>query len=138
MIRMACLGDAVRKVQRRSQIPWGQTTCAPTARRCRAKRWREECAEVWQQHRHVTDGTDGAEIWSEAVSERLYTKALREGAAIANRSVSAKFEDGRRKTWGEYVEFLGRVGRGLGVDNASDLDVIAFVQGVWLPTHVEK
>jgi integrase len=26
----------------------------------------------------------------------------------------------------------------LSVDNASDLDVIAFVQGIWIPTHVEK
>jgi hypothetical protein len=86
----------------------------------------------------VNEESNGAEIWTEAASERLYKDALREGAAIANRSVSTKFEEGPRKTWEEYTEFIGRVGRGLSVDNASDLDIIAVVQGVWIRTYVDK
>jgi hypothetical protein len=82
--------------------------------------------------------TVGAEMWSEAASERFYRKALIEGAAIANQSVSIKFEDGRRKTWCEFLEFLNNVGRGMSVENACDLDVIAFVEGIWLPAHVAK
>jgi integrase len=104
---------------------------------CR-KRWRDQCADIWQQQRQVGEATDGAEMWSEAASESLYRKALSEGAAIANQSVSAKFEDGRRKTWCEYLEFLNNVGRGISVENACDLDVIAFVQGLWIPSHVDK
>jgi integrase len=68
----------------------------------------------------------------------MYAKALSEGAAIANVSVSNKFKENRRKTWDEFVTFLERVGRGLSVHTATDLDVITFVQGVWLPGHVDK
>jgi hypothetical protein len=71
----------------------------------------------------------GADIWDDAASETLYANALREGAAIANLSVSSKFEESWRKTWSEYVEFLGNVGRGTNVETTTDLDVIAFVQG---------
>lgn len=38
-------------------------------------------------------------------------------------------------TWAKFAEFLEKVGHGLSVDNASDLDVIAFVQGIWLARH---
>jgi integrase len=33
---------------------------------------------------------------------------------------------------------LERLGRGIGLESASDLDVIAFVQGWWLPAHLRK
>jgi integrase len=86
----------------------------------------------------VGETTIGAEMWSEAASERFYRKALTEGAAVANQSVSSKFEDERRKTWCEFLDFLNNVGRGISVENACDLDVIAFVQGLWIPAHADK
>jgi hypothetical protein len=79
-----------------------------------------------------------AESWSDEAYEAFYGRALSEGAAIANMSVSNKFEESRRKTWNEFSEFLGKVGRGSSVQTTSDLDVIAFVQGVWLPAHLSK
>jgi integrase len=91
---------------------------------------------MWRKKRHLEEQSTTAEMWSDEVSEAFYERALREGAAIANMSVSNKFEESRRKTWDEFVEFLGKVGRGSGVQTASDLDIIAFVQGVWLPAHV--
>jgi integrase len=91
---------------------------------------------LWRKGRHIEEQLTSAETWSEATSEAVYERALREGAAIANASVSSKFEEGQRKTWDEFGEFLNNVGRGLNVQTASDLDVIAFVQGVWLPTHL--
>jgi hypothetical protein len=94
------------------------------------------CAALWQKGRHVGEQSTAAENWSNESSEAVHARALREGAAIANLSVSSKFEESRRKTWGEFVEFLGKVGRGVSVQTATDLDIIAFVQGVWLPAHV--
>jgi hypothetical protein len=49
--------------------------------------------------------------------------------------VSRGFEDSWQKTWVEFEEFLGSIGHGLDAANASDLDVIAFVQGQWLKAH---
>jgi hypothetical protein len=90
--------------------------------------------------RHTEEQTDAAESWtderSRERSEAVYGKALKEAAAIANLSFSNKFEENRRKTWDEFREFIGRVGHGLSVEAACDLDVIAFVQGVWLPGHL--
>jgi integrase len=91
---------------------------------------------MWRKGRHLDEQLVAAESWSDEVSEALYERALREGAAIANMSVSNKFEESRRKTWDKFAKFLGKVGRSFGVQTASDLDVIAFVQGVWLPAHV--
>jgi integrase len=104
---------------------------------CR-RAWQDRCAAVWRQERHIAEQTDTAEFWSDERSDSVYEKALREGAAIANLSVSNKFEEGRRKTWGEFVDFMAKVGRGLNAQTASDLDVIAFVQGEWLPEHIAK
>jgi integrase len=74
------------------------------------------------------------ELFEEASAE-LYRKALTEGAAIAGCSVSQGFEESRQKTFAEFESFLSRVGHGLSVEQASDLDVIAFMQGQWLPGH---
>lgn len=91
---------------------------------------------MWRTEWHINEQSTAAETWDDEVSEAVYANALREGAAIANLSVSSKFEESRRKSWSEFVEFLGKVGRGVNVQTATDLDVIAFVQGVWLPAHV--
>lgn len=39
-----------------------------------------------------------AETWNDEASEAIYVRALREGAAISNLSVSNKFEESRQKT----------------------------------------
>jgi integrase len=91
---------------------------------------------MWRRERHLEEQLTAAESWSDEVSEAFYEKALREGAAIANLSVSNKFEESRRKTWIEFTDFLSKIGRGSSAQTATDLDVIAFVQGVWLPTHM--
>jgi integrase len=101
-------------------------------------KWRDQCAAMWQKGRHMEERDTAAEMLSDEASKALYERALSEGAAIANMSVSQKFEDSRQKTWDEFLDFLGRVGRGVNVQTASNLDVIAFIQGVWLPAHVAK
>jgi hypothetical protein len=35
----------------------------------------------------------------------------------------------------EFAGFLESMGQGLEVESATDLDVIAFIQGSWLPAH---
>ena len=66
---------------------------------------------------------------------RFYAEALEGAASVANRSVSSGFEEGRKKTWAEFNEFCGLVGKSL--EQATDLDVVAFVHGFWLPHHRE-
>jgi hypothetical protein len=75
---------------------------------------------------------------NEVDARKLYQTALSEAAAIAAESVSQGFEDSRRKSFHEFETFLGNVGQGLSVENATDLDVIAFVQGWWIPAHRDR
>jgi hypothetical protein len=65
----------------------------------------------------------------------LYQTALSEAAGIAAESVSKGFEASRRRTAEEFEEFLEMLGWGIGFEDATDLDVIAFNQGWWLPAH---
>jgi hypothetical protein len=105
------------------------------------ERWEEECATIWKEARGVSEGmspeADGEEM-SESEARLLYEKALNEAAAIARESVSKGFEASRRRTVEDFEDSLQKVGRGLGLENASDLDVIAFVQGWWLPAHLKN
>jgi hypothetical protein len=98
--------------------------------------WQQSCANIWRKGRHV-GGIAGAveEEWPEGRGAEIYQKALTEAAAIADRSVSKGFEESRQKVWAEFRMFLEKVGHGLSIETASDLDVIAFVQGFWLPEH---
>jgi hypothetical protein len=75
------------------------------------------------------------EIWSEKESEDFYKRVLEEAGQVAKRSVSTGFEEARRKTWEESEAFLAKVGRGLTVETARGLDVVAFVHGEWIPGH---
>jgi integrase len=84
-----------------------------------------------------TRPVEGEEM-SESEAIHLYETALNEAAAIAGESVSKGFEASRRRTVEEFKEFLEKVGRGVGLENASDLDVIAFIQGWWLPAHLKN
>jgi hypothetical protein len=38
----------------------------------------------------------------------------------------------------EFETFLSRIGQGISVESARDLDVLAFVQGWWLPFHLSR
>jgi hypothetical protein len=68
--------------------------------------------------------------------ERTRTgNVLTNAGRIANRSVSTGFEDARKKTFEEFRTFIGKVGRGLTVENAKGVDVVAFVHGEWIPNH---
>jgi integrase len=49
--------------------------------------------------------------------------------------VSKGFEESRQKTFAEFETFVATMGHGLSAEYASNLDVIAFVQGYWIPTH---
>jgi hypothetical protein len=60
---------------------------------------------------------------------------LTEAGALANRSVSEGFESSRQKIWAEFENLIEKVGHGLSIETASDLDVIAFMQGYWVPEH---
>jgi integrase len=104
---------------------------------CREK-WQRRSAAVWRESRFGGKKRSEPEEGTERESKELYRKALSEAAQIAGFSVSQGFEDSRQRTWYEFGEFLGSIGHGLTTEEASDLDVIAFVQGYWLPTHREK
>lgn len=93
---------------------------------------------MWQSGRLGERKRSSSEMLNEKRSEDLYKKALTEAAKIAGYTVSQGFEDSRQKTFGEFEEFLLRIGHGLSVESASDLDVIAFIQGHWLPAHKEN
>jgi hypothetical protein len=68
----------------------------------------------------------------------LYQTALDEAAEIAGESVSKGFKASRRRTADEFEEFLEALGWGIGFETATDLDVIAFIQGWWLPGHLKN
>jgi hypothetical protein len=96
---------------------------------------------IWKRARGVSGGesheAEGKEM-SEREAMMLYETALNEAAVIASESVSKSFEASKRRTAEEFEEFLEKIGRGVGLESASDLDVIAFVQGWWLPAHLKN
>jgi hypothetical protein len=105
---------------------------------CR-ERWEETWAAMWKDARGMrTAELEEEEEMSKGEAATLYRKALSEAAKIAAESVSSGFETSRQRTAGEFEGFLERLGRGIGLESASDLDVIAFVQGWWLPAHLQK
>lgn len=105
------------------------------------ERWGEDCAVIWKKARGVS-GTERAGGEGEEMNEKealsLYERALKEAAEIAGESVSKGFEASRRRTVEGFEAFLEKIGRGIGLENASDLDAIAFVQGWWLPAHLRN
>lgn len=90
---------------------------------------------MWRQARGLGAATQDAGCrWEDEEVKRFYSESLQGAAGIANRGVSEGFEDGRRRTWGEFEEFCGHVG--IDASRAADVDVLAFVHGYWLPRHV--
>lgn len=69
-------------------------------------------------------------------SQRLsILNVLADAGRIANRSVSYGFENARKKTFEELRTLVAKVGRGLTIENAKGIDVVAFVQGEGIPNH---
>jgi hypothetical protein len=104
---------------------------------CRERSRQEEAATAWKAARGAGEcaGHSG-NVMSESEARKLYQRALGDAAEIAKKSVSDGFEESRKKTASEFCEFLDEIGHGLAFENATDMDVIAFIQGWWLPAHV--
>jgi hypothetical protein len=96
--------------------------------------WQQRSAHVWRAARFGAEKKKKPEMRTVEESTKLYEQALSEAGRIAGFGVSRRgFEDSRQKVFSEVTEFLEIVGFGLDVDTATDLDVITFVQGHWLP-----
>jgi hypothetical protein len=78
------------------------------------------------------------EVAARFYENRFYENVLGEAAGIAGRSVSRGFEESRRKTMGEFQDFVGLLGHGKRLENATGLDVVAFVHGFWISMHKEQ
>lgn len=61
----------------------------------------------------------GEKRWEPEVAARFYENVLGEAAGIAGRSVSRGFEESRRKTMGEFQDFVGLLGHGKRLENAT-------------------
>jgi hypothetical protein len=95
----------------------------------------------WKEARGASQsGRSGwrREEMTEGEATALYETALGEAAGIAAESVSKGFEASRRRTVEEFEEFLEILGWGVGFETATDLDVIAFIQGWKLPAHLKN
>jgi integrase len=77
------------------------------------------------------------EKWTEEETGVLYGKSLEWSVEIAAKATSDG-DESRRKTWGEYREFLEKNAYGVSVETATAEDVLAFVRGYWIPRHVES
>jgi integrase len=103
---------------------------------CRCEDWRTESLGVWEQARRIGPAATGnGESWSKAEADNFYRTVLKDAGAIANRSVSKGYEESRRKTWAEFETFVQKVGRGLTIEAARGIDIVAFVHGEWIPEH---
>lgn len=105
--------------------------------RCRDD-WQRQNAIVWREYRFGGQKRSVPEERTDRECTEFYKKALSEAAQIAGFSVSQGFEESRQRVWSEFTEFVGRIGHGLSAAEASDLDVIAFVQGCWLEAHKNR
>jgi integrase len=97
--------------------------------------WQQRNARLWRETRFGSERAFMPAERSQQESEELYNKALSDAAKIAGFSVSRGFDESRQKTWAEFEEFFGSIGHYVDAGSASDLDVIAFVQGHWISTH---
>jgi integrase len=106
------------------------------ARLCRSQEWRTASRETWDLARGLKRPSEtGLEKWDEKVTTDFYKRVLGEAGRIAQQSVGAGFEESRRRTWEEFGQFVQNVGNGLTIKTMRGMDIIAFVQGVWIPNH---
>lgn len=76
----------------------------------------------------------GANVSEVQMARKRYEQAVVEGGEVSRKAVSSGFEDGRQKTFAEYERFLESVGCPE-AGAASGVDVVAFLQGWWIPGH---
>lgn len=76
----------------------------------------------------------GMNVTEVQAARKRYEQAIEEGGRVSQRAVSSGFEDGRHKSFAEFERFLESIGCP-GVGAASGVDVVAFLQGWWLPSH---
>ncbi|GAQ93311.1 hypothetical protein KFL_014330030 [Klebsormidium nitens] len=99
------------------------------------KKWRKEMGKSWRDARGVNVGIHEApEERNVRAARERYAEAVKEGGRISRKAVSSGFEDERSRTFGEYGEFLASIGCE-DIEAAEGVDVVAFVQGWWLPGH---
>lgn len=68
-------------------------------------------------------------------TEALYERALQSFGQIAEKSVNEANNNSRKRTFGEFQEFLSRNAYGVTVETATATDVGAFIVGDWIPKH---
>lgn len=90
--------------------------------------------EKWQEARGVRiAGKRSREEWEIREARVRYESALEEAGRISRKAVSSGFDAEREKTFAEFGEFISSIGGS--VETAVGADVVAFVQGWWLPGH---
>jgi integrase len=106
---------------------------------CRCRDWRAESLTIWEQARGIEPAAvRNGENWTEAEAEQFYRTVLKDAGEMANRSVGKGYEESRRKTWAEFEAFTQKIGRGLTIETARGIDVVAFVHGEWIPKHTKN
>ncbi|GAQ88041.1 putative Phage_integrase [Klebsormidium nitens] len=98
-------------------------------------RWRSGVEGSWNRARGVgAVPAEQREAREVAAARERYEAAVREGGRVSRKAVSGGFEEEREKTFAEYRESLTSVGCP-DVLEAVGMDVVAFIQGWWLPNH---
>lgn len=94
--------------------------------------------EKWRRARGVNgEETGRPEEGVVAEARERYARAVEEAGKLCRKAVSTNFEDERTKMFAEFREFLGSIGcRRL--EDARGVDVVAFIQGWWLPGHEQN
>ncbi|GAQ91115.1 hypothetical protein KFL_007300010, partial [Klebsormidium nitens] len=88
----------------------------------------EFAKRTWKRARGVMGPSNVTNVLNREEVTMFYERALEEAGEIANQSTSKGFEDGRRKTWWEFSEFMQRMGKQAA--DATGLDVVVFIHEI--------
>jgi hypothetical protein len=92
---------------------------------------------VGRSKRTNGEAIGGREMDRGGDGEVLYGKSIESSAEIARKGRGEGGDESRRKVWAEYREFLSKNAYGISLETATAEDVLAFIQGYWIPKHVE-
>jgi hypothetical protein len=73
--------------------------------------------------------------WTKAETAAGYGQTLQAVGAIADLKTTKETNESRKRTFGEFQEFLARIPFEVTVATASPEDVAAFIHSEWLPNH---